>query len=205
MHFILTEGRAALAAEVQNRLQRYMDDYGTGLLISQVNVDNASAPSQVQPAFDDVIKAREDKDRLVNEAQAYANGVVPEARGNAQRVLEEANAYREEVIARAEGEANRFNQLLSEYTKSPEVTRERLYLDAVETVMSTASKVLMDVESGNNIMYLPLDKIAGAAAASANRPIPSAGQVDEHSVQGLADQVVRRLNQDNQVNRREAR
>lgn len=205
MHFILTEGRAALAADVQERLQRYMDDYGTGLLISQVNVERAAAPSQVQSAFDDVIKAREDKDRLVNEAQAYANGIVPEARGNAQRVLEEANAYREEVIARAEGEANRFNQLLSEYSKSPAVTRERLYLDAVETVMSTASKVLMDVESGNNIMYLPLDKIAGAAAGSANRPMPSTGQVDEHSVQGLADQVVRRLNQDNQVNRREAR
>ncbi len=118
----------------------------------------------MQAAFDDVIKAREDEERVKNEAEAYANGIVPEARGGAQRQIEEASAYREEVIANAEGEAERFNKLLAEYRKAPEVTRERLYLDALQEVYTNTNKVMVDVEGGNNIMYLPLDKLAAQSA-----------------------------------------
>ncbi|MEM9317067.1 MAG: FtsH protease activity modulator HflK, partial [Pseudomonadota bacterium] len=131
MDLVLTEGRAQIAQEVQERLQNYLTNYTTGIRLSTVNVDDSKPPTQVQAAFDDVIKAREDEERVKNEAQSYANGIVPEARGQAQRQIEEANAYREEVIANAEGEADRFNNLLTEYRTAPEVTRERLYLDAV--------------------------------------------------------------------------
>ena len=133
-----THGRsgARIATEVRERLQNYLSmNYGTGIRVSTVNVDDSKPPTQVQAAFDDVIKAREDEERVKNEAQAYANGIVPEARGKAQRQIEEASAYREEVIANAEGEADRFSALLSEYRKAPEVTRERLYLDAVQNVL----------------------------------------------------------------------
>lgn len=203
MHFILTEGRAILGTEVQARLQSYLDSYGTGLLVSKVNIENTGAPSQVQAAFDDVIKAREDEQRVKNEAESYANGIVPEARGQSQRLLEEANAYREEVIARAEGEANRFTQLLSEYKNAPEVTRERLYLDAVESVMSNSTKVLMDVEGGNNMMYLPLDKIMSAGNRSVTSD--SSGRISENSVQDVADEVMDRIRQRQTTITREAR
>ncbi|MDP6968578.1 MAG: FtsH protease activity modulator HflK [Gammaproteobacteria bacterium] len=163
MDDVLTEGRAILADQVQARLQTYLDSYQTGLEVSKVNIENTSAPSQVQDAFDDVIKAREDEQRVKNEAQTYANGIVPEARGKAQRMMEEASAYREEVVAKAEGEATRFTKLLTEYQKAPEVTRERLYLVAMEDVLSNSAKVLVDVEGGNNMMVLPLDQIMNSA------------------------------------------
>ena len=162
MDMVLTEGRAGIALDVQERLQNYIRLYGTGIRISKVNVDESNPPSQVQAAFDDVIKAREDEERVKNEAEAYANGIVPEARGQAQRQLEEADAYRQQVIANAEGEADRFNKLLQEFKKAPAVTRERLYIDAIEDVLSNTSKVMVDVEGGNNMIYLPLDKIAPA-------------------------------------------
>jgi len=162
MDMVLTEGRAGIAIDVQERLQDYIRLYGTGIRISKVNVDESNPPSQVQAAFDDVIKAREDEERVKNEAEAYANGIVPEARGQAQRQLEEADAYRQQVIANAEGEADRFNKLLQEFKKAPAVTRERLYIDAIEDVLSNTSKVMVDVEGGNNMIYLPLDKIAPA-------------------------------------------
>ena len=162
MDMVLTEGRAGIAIDVQERLQNYISLYGTGIRISKVNVDESNPPSQVQAAFDDVIKAREDEERVKNEAEAYANGIVPEARGKAQRQLEEADAYKQQVIANAEGEADRFNKLLQEFKKAPAVTRERLYIDAVEEVLSNTSKVMVDVEGGNNMIYLPLDKIAPA-------------------------------------------
>ena len=162
MDMVLTEGRAGIAIDVQERLQNYISLYGTGIRISKVNVDESNPPSQVQAAFDDVIKAREDEERVKNEAEAYANGIVPEARGKAQRQLEEADAYKQQVIANAEGEADRFNKLLQEFKKAPAVTRERLYIDAIEEVLSNTSKVMVDVEGGNNMIYLPLDKIAPA-------------------------------------------
>lgn len=165
MHDILTQGREQAAVEVQDRLQRYLDSYKTGIRIETVNIEDSNPPREVQAAFDDVIKAREDEERLKNEAQAYSNGIIPEARGAAQRVIEEAAAYKEQVIAQAEGEAKRFEYLLLEYKKAPKVTRERLYLDAMEQVMQNSSKVLVDIEGGNNMMYLPLDKLAAGAVA----------------------------------------
>jgi len=160
MDMVLTEGRAQLAVDVQQRLQEYLNLYQTGILVSKVTIDESKPPTQVQAAFDDVIKAREDEERLQNEAQAYANEIVPVARGGAQRQIEEANAYKEQVIANAQGEAERFSRLLTEYRKSPEVTRERLYLEAVQGVLSQTNKIMVDVEGGNNVMYLPLDKMA---------------------------------------------
>lgn len=188
MDRVLTQGREDVAAEVRERLQRYMDTYDSGILISQVTVRNAQPPDAVQGAFDDVIKAREDEQRVQNEALAYANRVIPVARGEAQRIIEQANAYRDQVIARAEGEAARFSQLLTEYEKAPEVTRERLYIDAMQAVMSNSSKVLIDVEGGNSMFYLPLDKIIeqNSAANSA-----SATQLTPQQLRELSDQIAR--------------
>jgi len=156
---VISIGRAELSVAVAQRLQDYLDKYGTGIRVVKVNIQEAKPPSAVRAAYDDVVKAREDRERVINEAQSYANGVVPEARGRAQRVIEEASAYREQVVAEAQGEAQRFEKLLVEYRKAPEVTRQRLYVDAIQEVLSNSSKVLVDVRSGNNLMYLPLDKL----------------------------------------------
>ena len=192
MDLVLTEGRAQIAIDVHSRLQNYINMYETGILVSKVTVDESKPPTQVQAAFDDVIKAREDEERVKNEAQAYANAVVPESRGAAQRQLEEANAYKEEVTANAEGEAERFNRLLTEYQKAPEVTRERLYLDAVQGVYSNTNKVMVDVEGGNNVMYLPLDKLASQGASSAVRDI----KVDSSNIRELTNAVTEQLRRD---------
>ena len=159
MNEVITDGREAMAIEVQDRLQRYLKSYGTGIQVTKVNIDRSAPPVQVQDAFNDVQKAKEDRQRFVNQATAYAQQVVPEARGRAQRQIEEAQGYRDRVIARSDGEAQRFEKLLTEYLRAPEVTRDRLYLDALETVFKNSSKVMVDVEGGNNMMYLPLDKM----------------------------------------------
>ncbi len=159
MNEVITDGREAIAIEVQDRLQRYLKSYGTGIQVTKVNIDRSAPPVQVQDAFNDVQKAKEDRQRFVNQATAYAQQVVPEARGRAQRQIEEAQGYRDRVIARSDGEAQRFEKLLIEYKRAPEVTRDRLYLDALETVFKNSSKVMVDVEGGNNMMYLPLDKM----------------------------------------------
>tara|TARA_B100000530_G_scaffold246374_1_gene161411 strand:- start:1298 stop:2500 length:1203 start_codon:yes stop_codon:yes gene_type:complete len=159
MEQILTTGRDRVAADVEDRLQDYMNVYNTGIFVSQVNVVDAQPPDGVRAAFDDVIRAREDEQRAQNQAQQYANRVIPEARGQAQRQMEEANAYKEEVIAKAEGDASRFNQLLTEYSKAPAVTRQRMYIDSLQDVMTSSSKIMIDVEGGNNMLYVPLDKI----------------------------------------------
>lgn len=156
---VLSEGRLVMGEETKARLQTYLDNYATGIAITRVNILKAEPPSAVKSAFDDVIAAKEDKERFVNEAEAYANGIVPEARGKAQRILQEAIGYRDRLIAEASGDAQRFDQLFVEYRKAPAVTRERLYLDALENVMSNSSKVMVDVEGGNNMMYLPLDRL----------------------------------------------
>ena len=155
----LTVGRENIAMEVQNRLQSYLDIYQTGLLVQQVNIEKTDPPAAVKNAFDDVVAAREDKERLQNEAERYALTIVPEARGQAQARIRGAEAYKEEVVAKAEGEVDRFNKLLAEYLKAPEVTRDRLYLDALQSVLSNSTKIMVDVEGGNNLLYLPLDKI----------------------------------------------
>ncbi|PCH59534.1 MAG: FtsH protease activity modulator HflK [SAR86 cluster bacterium] len=159
MDQILTTGRSVMADDIKQRLQGYMDLYTTGILVSQVNVVDAQPPEDVRPAFDDVIRAREDEQKVQNEAERYANQIIPEAGGLAQQTIEQANAYKQEVIARAEGDASRFDQLLAEYLKAPEVTRQRLYLDSIEEVMISSSKIMIDVEGGNNMLYIPLDKI----------------------------------------------
>jgi membrane protease subunit HflK len=160
MNDVLTEGRGALGSLVQGRIQDYMDKYGTGITVTQVNIDETSPPDAVRAAFDDVIKAREDEVRFRNEADAYANQVVPEARGQAQRLFEEAEGYKQRVVSQAQGEASRFNALYAEYKAAPEVTRERIYIDTLESVMSSTTKIMIDDKGGgNNLLYLPLDKI----------------------------------------------
>ena len=161
MDYVLTEGRTEIAGQIQNKIQAILNQYTTGLDVTQVNMQSAKPPEQVKDAFDDVIQAREDEERLKNEAEAYRNEVIPKARGAAARLREEAEAYRQEVVARAEGEAQRFSDLYVEYRRAPEVTRKRLYLETLEDVMSKGSKVLVDVEGGNNLLYLPLDKLMG--------------------------------------------
>ena len=193
MNMVLTGGRAQIAQEVSERLQSYLNLYETGIRVSKVTVDESKPPTQVQQAFDDVIKAREDEERVKNEAQAYANGIVPEARGAAQRVLEEAMAYKEQVIANAEGEAERFTKLLTEYRKAPEVTRERLYLSALQDVLGKNNKVLVDVEGGNNMLYLPLDKLTTPSAGGGG----SRGlSVDSSNIRELTNAVTEQLRRD---------
>lgn len=172
MEQILTTGRDLVAVDVKERLQNYMNTYSTGIFISQVNVENTQPPDYVRPAFDDVIRAREDEQRAQNEAQQYSNRVIPNARGEAQRQIEQANAYKEQVIARAEGDASRFDQLLTEYQKAPEVTRQRMYIDSLQDVLTASSKVMVDVDGGNNMLYLPLDKMMeqNSSAISGSRP-----------------------------------
>ncbi|MBK8287237.1 MAG: FtsH protease activity modulator HflK [Cellvibrionales bacterium] len=159
MDDVLTVGRDKIAVDVQSRLQKYLDAYNTGIVVTTVNVEKTQPPGAVQAAFDDVIKAREDEQRVQNEAQTYANTVIPEARGLAKRVFEESLAYRDRAIARAQGEAERFNALLAEYRKAPDVTRERLYIEAMQEIYSNNSKVLIDTQNSSNVLYLPLDQL----------------------------------------------
>lgn len=159
MHGVLTEGREALGIEIKERIQQYMNNYNTGISVTRINIDETAPPDAVRAAFDDVIRAREDEVRLRNEAEAYANQIIPEARGDAQRFLEEAQGYKERVIAQSRGEAERFNKIYYEYKLAPEVTRARMYIDTIESVMSNSTKIMIDVDGGNNLLYLPLDKI----------------------------------------------
>ena len=155
----LTVGRENIAIRVGERLQSYLDIYQTGLIVQQINIEKTDPPAAVKDAFDDVVAAREDKERLQNEAERYALTIVPEARGQAQARIQDAEGYRKEVVSNAEGEVARFDKLLEEYKKAPKVTRDRLYIDAMQSVLSNSTKVMVDVEGGNNLLYLPLDKI----------------------------------------------
>jgi len=168
--FVITEGRAEIAAGTKELLQKILDRYQTGIQVITVEMQSAQAPAEVKAAFDDAVKAREDEERLKNEAEAYANDVVPRARGQAARLLQEAHGYKASIIARAQGEARRFEQILVQYRKAPEVTRERLYLEALEEVMQKAGKVVVDQKQGGNILYLPLDKIINRQPPPAETP-----------------------------------
>ena len=192
MDFAITEGRAQLAAETRSLVQDILDRYSTGVNIRSVEMQNAQPPMQVKEAFDDVVRAREDEERLKNLAEAYANDVIPKARGFAARALQEAEGYREAVVARANGETSRFLQVLDEYTKAPEITRERLYLETMEKVLSNSSKMLIDQQSGgNNVMYLPLDQLIGNSNRRASIPTgttdfsPSTSQGNSSTSGGL--------------------
>ncbi|MGB0866069.1 MAG: FtsH protease activity modulator HflK [Granulosicoccaceae bacterium] len=165
MDFIITQGRDAIAARTLQTLQESLDIYKTGLLVTTVNLESAQPPAEVQEAFSDAIKAREDEQRYINEAEAYANGIIPQARGDAAQLLEDAKGYRTRVVKSAEGESKRFSDLLVEYQKAPEVTRERIYLDAMTDVMSSSSKVMIDDES-NSLLYLPMGGRQGAPSSN---------------------------------------
>ncbi len=169
MDFVLFEGRAEVAVRAQKLIQEILDRYGTGISISKVSMQNAQPPEQVQAAFDDAVKAGQDRERQKNEGQAYANDVIPKAGGNAARLLQEAEGYRQRVIQQSQGDASRFRAIVAEYNKSPQVTRDRLYLDAMQQIMSNTSKILIDQKGGGNLLYLPLDKLmqmSGAAVAA---------------------------------------
>ncbi|APZ43544.1 FtsH protease activity modulator HflK [Acidihalobacter ferrooxydans] len=165
MDYVVGEGRADIALRTQQIMQKTLDSYKAGLQVIKVNLQDAQPPEQVQGAFADAIKAREDEVRYRNEAEAYANSILPQARGEAARLDEQAQAYKEQVVARAEGDASRFDALLKEYLKAPKVTRERLYLDTMQGVLSSSSKVLIDTQGkGNSLLYLPLDKLGQSAS-----------------------------------------
>lgn len=159
MDFVLVDGRPEIAVRTKELTQQILDQYGAGLEVTTVNLQGSQPPDEVQDAFNDAIKAREDRERFVNEAQAYSNSIIPIARGESARVMAEAAAYKERVIAESEGDASRFSQLLTEYKKAPDVTRKRLYLETVEGVLATTSKVMIDSKQGGSLMYLPLDKL----------------------------------------------
>ena len=165
MDFALYEGREQVAAQAAKIMQEILDRYGTGILVSKLTLQNVQPPEQVQAAFDDAVKAGQDRDRQVNEGQAYANDVIPRARGTASRLIEEANGYKGRVIANAEGEASRFRQILAEYNKAPEVTRQRMYIDTVQQMLMNSSKIMLDAKGSGNLLYLPLDKLMQAAGA----------------------------------------
>ena len=160
MDFVITGGRAEIAFETRELLQTILDRYETGITVRAVEMQNAQPPAEVKDAFDDAVRAREDEERLKNEAEAYANDVIPKSRGAAARIVQEAEAYKESVIATSQGEASRFLQVLEEYNLAPGVTRDRLYLEAMEEVLSRSTKLMVDQGSNsNNVMYLPLDQL----------------------------------------------
>lgn len=160
MDFVLYEGRSEIAARAHRLMQSILDRYDSGVNVSKVSMQDAQPPEQVQAAFNDAVKAKQDRERLINEGQAYANDVIPRARGAASRLLQEANGYRQRVIASAEGDASRFDQIVVEYNKAPGVTRERLYIDAMQQILSNTNKVMVEQKAGSMI-YLPLDKLMG--------------------------------------------
>ncbi len=178
LDYILTEGRGRVAVDIKNRIQELLNTYRTGLTVTSVNTQPARPPDAVKSAFDDAIKAREDKERLENQAEAYANDILPKARGAAARRVADAEAYRDKVAAEAQGETARFAAVLAQFQKAPEVTRERLYLDALEAVLAKSSKVVLDVKGGTNLTYLPLDKLIQTPRIHAPSPQPEAGSAD---------------------------
>ena len=193
MDQVLYEQRDAIANDLVKSIQAQLDRLNAGIVIANVNVQNVQPPEQVQAAFDDAFKATADRERLKNEAQAYANDVIPKAQGTAARLKEEAEGYRSRVVAQAEGDAGRFNSVLAEYQKAPAVTRDRLYIDTMQQIYGNVSKVLIDLRNGSNLLYLPLDKllqqsgasVAGAAPPAVEpAPAPSGTSVDVRSRDG---------------------
>jgi len=184
MDFVIFEGRAEVAARAHKLMQEILDRYGTGINIQKVTMQNAQPPEPVQAAFDDAVKAGQDRERQKNEGQTYANEVIPRARGTAARLVLEAEGYRQRVIERAQGDAARFRQVVAEYNKAPQVTRDRLYIETMQQILSNTTKVLIDQKGGSNLLYLPLDKImqlTGAAPVeSASKP-PESAPVPEPS------------------------
>lgn len=189
MDFILEQGRGEIASSARELLQQILERYNAGIEILSFNLQQVRPPNQVQAAFDDVVRAREDQVRFANEAQAYANQVIPEARGRAARVLEEAEGYRDSVIAQADGEADRFVAVYEEYAKAPEVTRQRLYLQELESLYSNTPKVLLDANSSNNLLYLPLDRLGSGGEAGRMPPPPLISNQEREGQNSTATQT----------------
>ncbi|GJL83916.1 MAG: protease modulator HflK [marine bacterium B5-7] len=179
MNFAITDGRAEIAAETRSLLQAVLDRYETGINIRTVEMQNAQPPAEVKPAFDDAVKAREDKERLKNVAEAYANDIIPRARGRSARILQESEAYKATIVNRAEGDASRFTQVLKEYSLAPQVTRDRLYLETMERVFANSTKIMIDQkDGGNSLMYLPIDQILKERARQVESGVISPGGSD---------------------------
>ncbi|MCH7880302.1 MAG: FtsH protease activity modulator HflK [Proteobacteria bacterium] len=189
MDLIITEGRAVIGSDTKAIMQQILDSYQTGLNVVTVNMGEAQPPEEVQEAFEDAIKAREDEQRIINEANAYRNDIVPKARGDAQALLEQAAAYKTRVVKSAQGETSRFDQLLAEYQRAPEVTRERLYIDTLELVMSSTPKVLIDIDNGSNLLFLPLDQLLSRGRLGTNSS--QGGQLDDVTQRSLFDEFRR--------------
>ncbi|MDT8310109.1 MAG: FtsH protease activity modulator HflK [Methylophaga sp.] len=171
MDFVLTEGRSEVATQTEQALQTMLDEHHTGLSVTSVSMQDVQPPEQVQAAFEDVVKAREDEVRQKNEAEAYSNDIIPRARGQAFRIIQEAEAYKSQIVAKANGETSRFLQIMNEYNEAPYITEERLYLDAMESVYSRTNKVMVDVEgNGNNVLYLPLDRMGNRSGSANTNP-----------------------------------
>jgi membrane protease subunit HflK len=181
MDLVLYKGRAQITSDAQKLMQEILDRYHTGISISKVTMQNAQPPEQVQASFDDAVKAGQDGERQKNEGQAYSNDVVPKAEGAAARLTQEAEGYKQRVMERAEGDASRFRQIVAEYNKAPAVTRDRLYIDAMQEIMTNTSKVLVDQKGGNNLLYLPLDKLMQIAGPGAPPPVDAMSKPAEPS------------------------
>ncbi len=192
LDFVLTEGRAEVVARVNTLIQQILDTYEAGLHVTSVNLQDAQPPEEVQHAFDDAVKAREDEERLRNEAQTYANDILPRARGQAARVIEEANAYQAQVITQAEGDVARFTQILDEYKKAPDILRERMYIETVEAIMGNVSKVMIDVEGGNNLLFLPLDRMMSGRSEGDMRTDAARSATGRSPTPLIVDEVVDR-------------
>jgi modulator of FtsH protease HflK len=176
MDFVLNQGRSDVAARVKVIMQQILDRYKTGINVTTVSMQNVQAPEQVQAAFDDAVRAGQDRERFKNEGQSYANDVVPKARGVAARLMEEANGYRQSMVSTAQGDAARFRQVLAEYEKAPQVTRERIYLETMQQVLSSTSKVIIDQKNGGqNLLYLPIDKLIQLSASTVPAPPADTG------------------------------
>jgi len=208
MDFVLYEGREKVAFDTSALMQQILDRYATGVLVANVTMQAVQPPEQVQAAFDDAVKAGQDRERQKNEGQAYANDVVPKARGAASRLMQESEGYRARVVANAEGEAARFNKVLVEYQRAPAVMRDRLYIDAMQQIFASTTKIMVDTKSNNSMIYLPLDKLIAQTAAEAasgvtapataatppaasNEPSPNEGRIDRNRERSLRDRESR--------------
>jgi membrane protease subunit HflK len=208
MDFVLYEGREKVAFDTSALMQQILDRYATGVLVANVTMQAVQPPEQVQAAFDDAVKAGQDRERQKNEGQAYANDVVPKARGAASRLMQESEGYRARVVANAEGEAARFNKVLVEYQRAPAVMRDRLYIEAMQQIFASTTKIMVDTKSNNSMIYLPLDKLIAQTAAEAasgvtapataatppvvnNEPSPNEGRIDRNRERSLRDRESR--------------
>ncbi len=184
LDFVLHDGRAQVAREMQDSIQSALDSYGAGLTVSEVNVKDAALPQQVDDAVQDAAKASDEKERKILDAQAYANDILPKARGEAEKRRQDAEAYRAEAVAKAEGESDHFEQILAQYARAPAVTRERLYIETLEAVLSSSTKVLIDTGNGNNVLYLPLDQLMQKRPAAPGADAPAVPPVPPNSTVG---------------------